>query len=70
MLADCLGVGSVVLAVDLAFDVGDVAPNPYGPRHLRNHGIRALANRVELLAHELAAKLTLGISPDEQPRWG
>jgi alkylation response protein AidB-like acyl-CoA dehydrogenase len=23
-----------------------------------------------MLAHELAAKLTLGINPDEQPRWG
>jgi hypothetical protein len=26
--------------------------------------------RVQQLAHEIVGKLSLGINPDEQPRWG
>jgi alkylation response protein AidB-like acyl-CoA dehydrogenase len=56
-------------AFDLAGGFGIFRQGPF-ERLLRDARLGRLHPANSMLTHELAAKLTLGISPDEGPRWG
>jgi alkylation response protein AidB-like acyl-CoA dehydrogenase len=57
------------LALELAGGFGIFKAAPF-ERLFRDARLGRLHPANSLLTHELVAKLTLGISPDEQPRWG
>ncbi len=54
---------------DLAGGFGIFRQGPF-ERLLRDARLGRIHPTNSMLTHELAAKLTLGINPDEQPRWG
>jgi alkylation response protein AidB-like acyl-CoA dehydrogenase len=56
-------------ALDLAGGFGIFRRGPF-ERLFRDARLGRIHPANSFLTHELAAKLTLGISPDEQPRWG
>jgi alkylation response protein AidB-like acyl-CoA dehydrogenase len=56
-------------ALDLAGGFGVFRRAPF-EQLFRDARLGRLHPANAMLTHELAAKLTLGISPDEQPRWG
>ena len=56
-------------ALDLAGGFGIFRQGPF-ERLFRDARLGRIHPANSLLTHELAAKLTLGINPDEQPRWG
>ena len=56
-------------ALELAGGFGIFRRGPF-ERLFRDARLGRIHPANSLLTHELAAKLTLGISPDEQPRWG
>jgi alkylation response protein AidB-like acyl-CoA dehydrogenase len=56
-------------ALDLPGGFGIFRQGPF-ERLFRDARLGRMHPSNSLLTHELAAKLTLGISPDEQPRWG
>ncbi|MEO8448896.1 MAG: acyl-CoA dehydrogenase family protein [Gemmatimonadota bacterium] len=56
-------------ALDLAGGFGIFRQGPF-ERLFRDARLGRIHPTNGFLTHELAAKLTLGISPDEQPRWG
>jgi alkylation response protein AidB-like acyl-CoA dehydrogenase len=57
------------LALDLAGGFGIFKAAPF-ERLFRDARLGRIHPANSALTHELCAKLTLGISPDEQPRWG
>jgi alkylation response protein AidB-like acyl-CoA dehydrogenase len=57
------------LALDLAGGFGIFKSAPF-ERLFRDARLGRIHPGNSLLTHELIAKLTLGIDPDEQPRWG
>jgi alkylation response protein AidB-like acyl-CoA dehydrogenase len=56
-------------ALDLAGGFGVFRQGPF-ERLFRDARLGRIHPANAMLTHELAAKLTLGINPDEQPRWG
>jgi alkylation response protein AidB-like acyl-CoA dehydrogenase len=56
-------------ALDLAGGFGIFRQGPF-ERLFRDARLGRIHPANSFLTHELAAKLTLGINPDEQPRWG
>jgi alkylation response protein AidB-like acyl-CoA dehydrogenase len=56
-------------ALDLAGGFGIFRHGPF-ERLFRDARLGRIHPANSMLTHELAAKITLGISPDEQPRWG
>jgi alkylation response protein AidB-like acyl-CoA dehydrogenase len=56
-------------ALDLAGGFGIFRQGPF-ERLFRDARLGRIHPANSTLTHELAAKLTLGINPDEQPRWG
>jgi alkylation response protein AidB-like acyl-CoA dehydrogenase len=56
-------------AMDLAGGFGIFRKGPF-ERLFRDARLGRIHPANSMLAHELCAKLTLGIDPDEQPRWG
>jgi alkylation response protein AidB-like acyl-CoA dehydrogenase len=56
-------------SLDLAGGFGIFRKGPF-ERLFRDARLGRMHPANSLLTHELAAKLTLGIDPDEQPRWG
>ena len=56
-------------ALDLAGGFGIFRQGPF-ERLFRDARLGRIHPGNSMLTHELAAKITLGISPDEQPRWG
>jgi alkylation response protein AidB-like acyl-CoA dehydrogenase len=56
-------------ALDLAGGFGIFRQGPF-ERLFRDARLGRMHPSNSMLTHELAAKLTLGINPDEQPRWG
>jgi alkylation response protein AidB-like acyl-CoA dehydrogenase len=56
-------------ALDLAGGFGIFRQGPF-ERLLRDARLGRIHPGNSMLTHELAAKITLGINPDEQPRWG
>lgn len=56
-------------ALDVAGGFGIFKQGPF-EQLFRDARLGRLHPANSMLTHELAAKLTLGISPDEQPRWG
>ena len=56
-------------AFDLAGGFGIFRQGPF-ERMFRDARLGKIHPANSMLTHELAAKLTLGISPDETPRWG
>ena len=56
-------------ALDLAGGFGIFRQGPF-ERLFRDARLGRIHPANSMLTHELAAKLTLGINPDEQPRWG
>jgi alkylation response protein AidB-like acyl-CoA dehydrogenase len=56
-------------ALDLAGGFGIFRKSPF-EQLFRDARLGRIHPANALLTHELCAKLTLGISPDEQPRWG
>ena len=52
MFPDRLGAGGVVFAIDLAVDVGHIAPDPPDVRHTGKGDGRSAARREERLAGE------------------
>ena len=57
------------MALDLAGGFGIFKASPF-ERLFRDARLGRIHPANGLLTHELIAKLTLGINPDEQPRWG
>jgi alkylation response protein AidB-like acyl-CoA dehydrogenase len=57
------------MALDLAGGFGIFKAAPF-ERLFRDARLGRIHPANGMLAHELIAKLTLGINPDEQPRWG
>jgi alkylation response protein AidB-like acyl-CoA dehydrogenase len=55
--------------LDVAGDFGIFRRGPF-EQLFRDARLGRLHPANAMLSHELAAKLTLGISPDEAPRWG
>ena len=56
-------------ALDLAGGFGIFRQGPF-ERLFRDARLGRIHPANSMLTHELAAKITLGIDPDEQPRWG
>jgi alkylation response protein AidB-like acyl-CoA dehydrogenase len=59
----------VDLALDTAGGFGIFKKGPF-ERLFRDARLGRIHPANAMLTRELVAKLTLGISPDEQPRWG
>jgi alkylation response protein AidB-like acyl-CoA dehydrogenase len=57
------------MALDLAGGFGIFKIAPF-ERLFRDARLGRIHPANGMLTHELIAKLTLGIDPDEQPRWG
>jgi alkylation response protein AidB-like acyl-CoA dehydrogenase len=56
-------------SMDVAGGFGIFRKGPF-ERLFRDARLGRIHPANSMLSHELAAKLTLGISPDEMPRWG
>jgi len=56
-------------ALELAGGFGIFTQGPF-ERLFRDARLGRIHPANSMLTHELAAKLTLGINPDETPRWG